>query len=98
MFINVRSKGLYIISTLSLINWIPVIIYSGFKISAHKIWMILLPACLLTPIISVICIISIIIITFIKKTSVIIGCIIIVINLVYLFWGLSKILIVLTMS
>lgn len=82
-----KSKFMFMVLIFSIINWLPVVMYSYFHISAYKIWMILLPACFITPVVAFICFFVAAIEMLRRKISIVLGGLIIIVNVIYLLKG-----------
>jgi len=86
---QVGNKLVYIILILSLINWIPTlsILLVHMPLLIKLVGILILVSYFITPIAAVIYTIVAIVLMISKKTSVLLGCFMIITNLAYLIWG-----------
>ena len=84
-----RNKWIYVILILSLINWLPVLNIVLIHIPMIKIWAIMILAYFITPIASILYIVTTLILLIKRKLKIMIGSVIIAVNLIYLLWGMQ---------
>gem|GEM_PF-3058190 len=90
-----NNKWMYVVFLLSLINWLPALNIVLIHLPMFKVWPIMIFAYFITPVACALYIIATLVLILKKKSKLLIGCVVITTNLIYLLWGMQYLRVIL---